>query len=151
MKQRATFFTKSTALLFLMMLSFLGFSQDQELIGKIKGSWSGPMKVGSGELTLVINITVDEKNSFVVTIDSPDQGVNGIATNKVTVTRDSLIVKSKTLMGAYLGAFVENFSTLKGIWKQSGMNFPLELHHSFEKYSLKRPQEPKPTYPYLEK
>jgi pimeloyl-ACP methyl ester carboxylesterase len=134
-----------------MILSFHGFSQNQELIGKIKGSWSGPMKVGSAELTLVINITPDEKDNFVVTIDSPDQGVNGIATSKVTVTTDSLIVKSTVLKASYQGAFDENFSILKGKWNQSGMTFPLDLHHSFEKYSVKRPQEPKPPYPYLEK
>jgi len=151
MKKTITFITKCVALFILIILSFHGFSQNQELIGKIKGSWSGPMKVGSAELTLVLNITVDEKNNFVVTIDSPDQGVNGIATSTVTITRDSLIVKSKILMGTYLGAFDENFSTLKGNWKQSGMTLPLDLHHSFEKYSVKRPQEPKPPYPYLER
>jgi hypothetical protein len=134
-----------------MILFIQGFSQSQELIGKIKGSWSGPVKLGSAELTLVINITTDDANNLTVTIDSPDQGVKGIATSKVTVTTDSLIVKSKVLMGSYQGAFVDNYSTLKGQWKQSGMTFPLDLHHSFEKYSVNRPQEPKPPYPYLEK
>lgn len=151
MKKTITFITKCVALLILIILSFHGFSHNQELIGKIKGSWSGSMKVGPAELTLVINITVDEKDNFVVTIDSPDQGVNGIVTSKVTVTTDSLIVKSTVLKASYQGAFDENFSILKGKWNQSGMTFPLDLHHSFEKYSVKRPQEPKPPYPYLEK
>jgi len=151
MKKMVTFFIRCISLFILMMMSFHGFSQNQELIGKIKGSWSGSMKVGPAELTLVINITVDEKDNFVVTIDSPDQGVNGIVTSKVTVTTDSLIVKSTVLKASYQGAFDENFSILKGKWNQSGMTFPLDLHHSFEKYSVKRPQEPKPPYPYLEK
>jgi pimeloyl-ACP methyl ester carboxylesterase len=151
MRKKATFITSFISSIILLMLSVHGFSQNQELTGKIKGSWSGQIKIGSAELTLVINITPDEKDNFTVTIDSPDQGVNGIATSKVTVTVDSLIVKSKVLMGSYQGAFKDNFSTLNGTWKQSGMTFPLDLHHSFEKYSLKRPQEPKPPYPYLEK
>ena len=142
---------KGIAALILLLISFHGLSQDPELIEKIKGSWSGSMKVGSGELTLVINISTGEKDSLIATIDSPDQGVTGIATSKVAANRDSLIVRSKVLMGSYMGAFDENFSTLKGKWKQSGMTFPLDLHHSFEKYSLKRPQEPKPPFPYLEK
>ncbi len=54
-------------------------------------------------------------------------------------------------MGSYQGSFEDNYSTLKGQWKQSGMTFPLDLHHSFEKYSLNRPQEPKPPFPYLER
>jgi pimeloyl-ACP methyl ester carboxylesterase len=109
------------------------------------------MRVGSAELTLVINFIVDDKDGFIVTIDSPDQGVKGIATSSVTVNVDSLIVKSQVLKGSYQGAFTDNFSILKGTWKQSGMTFPLDLHHSFESYSVKRPQEPKPPYPYLEK
>jgi len=135
----------------MMVLGVQGFSQDKEMYEKIKGSWAGAMKVGAGELTLVINISLNEKDSLIVTIDSPDQGVKGIATNKVKVTVDSLIVKSKVLMGSYSGAFSDHNDLLRGKWKQSGITFPLDLHHSFEKYSLKRPQEPKPPYPYLEK
>src|ERR1035437_654047 len=142
--------TKFLSVLFFLGLSLSGFSQNQELMGKIKGSWSGPMKVGAAELTLVINITMDEKDNFVVTIDSPDQGVTGLATSKVNVTQDSLLVKSKVLKASYEGAFAESFTILKGQWKQSGMTFPLDLHHSFEKYSVKRPQEHKPPYPYSE-
>lgn len=151
MKKKITIVTKCISLFVIIIMSLHGFSQNQELIGKVKGSWSGLIKAGSAELTLVINITPDEKDNFTVTIDSPDQGVNGIATSKVSVTTDSLIVKSKVLMASYEGAFDENFSILKGKWKQSGMTLPLDLHHSFEKYSVKRPQEPKPPYPYLEK
>ena len=142
--------TRFLSLFFVLATAFTGFSQNQELMGKIKGSWSGPMKVGAAELTLVINITMDDKDNFVVTIDSPDQGVTGLATSKVNVTQDSLLVKSNVLKASYEGAFAENFTILKGQWKQSGMTFPLDLHHSFEKYSVKRPQEPKPPYPYLE-
>lgn len=148
MRRTFTFFT--AAMLFL-TIAISSFSQDKELIQKIKGSWSGPMKVGSAELVLVINITPDDKGNLQVTIDSPSQNVTGIATTKVTATNDSLIVTSKTLNGTYLGAFDENFSTLKGQWKQSGMTFSLDLKHSFEKYAVNRPQEPKPPYPYLEK
>jgi pimeloyl-ACP methyl ester carboxylesterase len=142
--------TKILSVLFFLSISLSGFSQNQELIGKIKGSWSGPLKVGASELTLVINITPDQKDNFVVTIDSPDQGVTGLETSKVTITMDSLIVRSKVLKARYEGVFTDNFSILKGKWKQSGMAFPLDLHHSFEKYSVKRPQEPKPPYPYSE-
>lgn len=146
MKKIVTF----TTLFFLTVIAFHGMSQNQELIGKIKGSWAGKIRVGTAEITLVINITVDDKDNFVVTIDSPDQGVTGIATSKVLVTTDSLLVRSKVLTATYQGAFADNFSTLKGTWKQSGMTFPLNLQHSFEKYSVKRPQEPKPPFPYLE-
>jgi len=151
MKKSLLFTARIVSLFVLIMASLHGLAQDQELIGKIKGSWSGKIKVGAAELTLVVNIIPDEKNNFTVTIDSPDQGVKGIATSKVTVTLDSLIVKSAILKGTFEGAFADNYSTLKGKWKQSGMTFPLDLQHSFEKYSVNRPQEPIPPYPYLER
>jgi pimeloyl-ACP methyl ester carboxylesterase len=151
MRKTSTFFAACGTFLFFMMMSNPSFSQDKDLISKIKGAWSGPLKVGAIELTLVINITPDDKDNFTVTIDSPDQGVNGLTTTKVNVTMDSLVVISGSLKASYLGAFVENYSSLKGVWKQSGMTFPLVLNHSYEQYSVKRPQEPKPPYPYLEK
>ena len=114
MKRTFTFYAACGTFLFLMMMSILSFSQDKNLIAKIKGSWSGKMNVGATELTLVINITPDEKGNFTVTIDSPDQGVRGIATSKVSATTDSLIVKSGVLKASYLGAFEDNFSRLKG-------------------------------------
>ena len=53
------FMTRFLSLFFVLATALSGFSQNQELMGKIKGSWSGPMKVGAAELTLVINITMD--------------------------------------------------------------------------------------------
>jgi pimeloyl-ACP methyl ester carboxylesterase len=147
MKKTFPFFA---AFLFSLM-AFPGHSQNRELISLIRGSWSGKMNVGAAEMTLVINIAPDEKDSLTVTIDSPDQGVKGLATTKVTLTQDSLIVRSKALNASYRGAFADNFSALKGKWRQSGINFPLDLSHSYEKYSVKRPQEPKPPFPYLER
>ena len=136
---------------FLVFIPAQGITQTPEIIGKIKGSWSGPLKAGPAELTVVINISANENDSLTATIDSPDQGAMGLATSKVRVTSDSLIVRSKALRATYKGAFGSDFTELTGTWTQSGSEFPLSLHHSFEKYSLKRPQEPKPPYPYTEK
>jgi uncharacterized protein len=146
------FINLQRAILFLLILiSMSGFSQSRQIINKIKGSWSGSLKAGPVELTVVINITTNENDSLIVTIDSPDQSVKGIATSRVRVTSDSLIVKSKALRATYKGVFGSDFTEVKGIWIQAFNDFPLTLHHSFEKYSVNRPQEPKPPYPYNEK
>jgi len=151
MKRTFIHLFQSVSLFFLVMMTINGYSQNHELLAKISGSWSGTLKVGTVGLTMVINISTNEKDSLVVTIDSPDQGALGFATSKVLLSPDSILIKSKVLAGSYRGAFGEDHSVLNGEWKQAGMAFPLILHHSNEKYALKRPQEPKPPYPYLER
>jgi uncharacterized protein len=146
-----TLFKKLVTFSVFLLATLPGMSQSSEITGKIRGSWSGPLKAGPAELTVVINITTNENDSLIVTIDSPDQGVKGLATSWVRVTADSMIVKSKLLRATYKGAFGNDLTELKGIWTQSFNDFPLTLHHSFEKYSVKRPQEPKPPFPYIEK
>lgn len=142
---------KPLVLLFLVIFPYLVFSQDHEMISKVKGSWVGKLKVQGIELTLVINVTANDKDSLGATIDSPDQGAKGLPTSGVTLKDDSLIIRSKALMGAYKGIFNADFTRLTGTWFQNGMSFPLELNHQEAEFTLNRPQEPKPPYPYIAK
>jgi uncharacterized protein len=130
--------------------SLPGKSQTHDQIQKVKGSWSGKLSVQGMELTLVFNLTANDQDSITITMDSPDQGAKGIATSKVILTTDSLIVKIKSLMGSYMGAFREDYSLLTGTWKQGGMSFPLDLKYQEKPVTINRPQEPKPPFPYLQ-
>ena len=135
---------------FILCLVFTAFSQEHELLKKVEGTWSGVLKVQGMELTLVFNIKVNDLDSVIVTIDSPDQGVKDIPTSSVILTKDSLTVKSKALKGSFRGAFNADYTASTGFWKQSGMTFPLEIKHSDKKFARNRPQEPQPPYPYEE-
>jgi uncharacterized protein len=130
--------------------SYSGFAQ-QRNTGKLIGSWAGKLKIKTVELTLVLNITSNERDSLTVTIDSPDQGATAIPTSRVTFTKDSLVVESGKIGFAYKGHFDPDFTTLTGTWNQSGMSLPLELKHSEKKFEFNRPQEPKPPFPYIVK
>ena len=44
----------------------------------LEGPWSGKISVGQTELTLVFNFAVSDDGSISVTLDSPDQGAEGI-------------------------------------------------------------------------
>jgi uncharacterized protein len=141
----------------MLILGFVGCiemrlsAQDHELLGKVTGTWTGALKIQGMELMLVINFSVNGQDSLTATIDSPDQGAKDIPTSSVILTKDSVIVKSKTIRGSYLGEFKENYSLLNGVWKQGGMTFPLEMRHSEKKFARNRPQEPQPPFPYIEK
>ena len=134
-----------------LLFSYYGLSQDIGLYRKVEGSWSGTLKFQGMELVLVFNIKLNEKDSLIATIDSPDQGAKDIPTSSISVTSDSLIIKAKALQGSFRGDLNADFSESKGNWKQAGMKFPLELKHSKSQFVRNRPQEPKPPYPYLEK
>ncbi|MCX6252795.1 MAG: dienelactone hydrolase family protein [Bacteroidetes bacterium] len=145
-------FLKKTIFTLLLTGVFMAaFSQHNAKQDKIKGHWSGPLKVQSMELRLVLNVSIDEKDSITVTLDSPDQGAKDIPTSRVIYRNDSLIVEVKKLMGSYRGSYNNEYDTLNGIWKQGGLSFPLVLGRTEKIAEVKRPQEPQPPYPYLEK
>lgn len=145
------FFSRALILGFLSFLVTSGFSQGHEIVAKVAGTWSGPLKVQGIELTLVFNFSSNASDSVTVTIDSPDQGAKDIPTSSVQLSKDSLIIKSKALKGSFRGALNADYTICQGSWKQSGMTFPLELRHLDKKFARNRPQEPQPPFPYQEK
>lgn len=140
----------SILLLTIFITPFIANSQNHDQIEQIKGSWVGKLDIQGVALTIVLNISTNDKDSLLVTLDSPDQGAKGIATSKVILSNDSLIVKVKAIGGVYKGAFTSDMSALSGVWKQSGVSFPLEMKHQEVEFVRNRPQEPKPPFPYIE-
>ncbi|MDR2384625.1 MAG: alpha/beta hydrolase [Tannerella sp.] len=113
---------------------------------EISGTWNGKLDLGTMSLRLVfhINKTAD---GYRTTMDSPDQGVKDFAVD-VTKFENNLLHLSMPALGAsYEGTF-EN-DTIKGILKQMGQSFPLNLIKGEEK--INRPQEPKSPFPYINK
>jgi uncharacterized protein len=142
--------TITRSLLFLaLFLPFMSFAQ-HDLVTKVSGVWVGSLKIQGLELRIVFNISADEKDSLTITLDSPDQKVKGIATTGSTLTKDSIFISVQSISGGYRGGFAEDYTKLKGTWKQAGRSFDLDLTHQQDAFVLKRPQEPKPPFPYKE-
>ncbi len=109
----------------------------------LQGSWSGKLKAGVASLTVVLHL--EQADGYVkVTLDSPDQGVKGIPTYKEYLTDDSLAVKMEQLNATYRARLKDG--KLDGTFSQMGMSFPLVLERGMPE--VKRPQMPKPPYPY---
>ena len=107
------------------------------------GSWSGKLNVGAVSLTLVLNL--EQKDGFVaVTLDSPDQGAKGIDAYKEYLSDDSISIHIDALYLIYRARLKDG--KLDGTFMQRGQSFPLVLEKG--KYEVRRPQEPKPPYPY---
>ena len=103
------------------------------------GLWSG--KLEGGPMTLTIVLKLEQADGYVkVTMDCPDQAVQGLSAKKECLTDDSLAVKIESLGITYCARLKDG--KLDGTFSQRGSTAPLVLEE------LKRPQHPQPPYPY---
>jgi alpha-beta hydrolase superfamily lysophospholipase len=107
----------------------------------------GKLSSGGIELRVIFNLSIVENDSLVATLDSPDQGAKNIKLGQVTLTGESVIIYAPAIMGEYDGT-IKNDSIIQGTWKQGGNTMPLDLVKLKTEFSLIRPQEPKPPFPY---
>ncbi|MGL4632429.1 MAG: alpha/beta hydrolase family protein [Leadbetterella sp.] len=133
---------KKITLLFLLSTLYSS-SFSQEIVGK----WYGILKVQTLQLRLVFNITKSGE-VYNTTMDSPDQGANGIPIDSTQFRNANLKIILSSAKIEYNGK-LQNDSLILGTFKQNGFSFPLTLSRkSVEKLQLKRPQEPKEPFPY---
>jgi uncharacterized protein len=134
-------------LAFLLFSSFSVASQNIYDKKSITGSWLGKLSTGGIELRVIFNLSVFENDSLMATLDSPDQGAKNIKLGLATLIGESLRISAPAIMGEYNGT-VKNDSLIQGTWKQGGNTMTLDLAKLKTAFSLIRPQEPKPPFPY---
>lgn len=117
----------------------------------IDGSWMGTLDLGTVKLRVVFNIHTTP-TGLMATLDSPDQGANGIPTSSVTRDGSSLKIEIKKIQGLFEGKIAADLSSIDGTFTQLGATHPLVLKplKDKEKAELepKRPQNPVKPYPY---
>ncbi len=133
-----------TALLFV----FQSLSGQNTIDNKsVTGSWMGKINTGAISLRVVFNLSITGNDSLIATLDSPDQGAKDIKLGRVTLAGDSLKISAALLRAEYKGA-IRNDTLIEGTWTQAGATFPLILTKLKNVFTLDRPQEPRPPYPY---
>jgi len=113
----------------------------------LPGSWLGKISTNGIDLRLVFNLKLNDKDSLIATADSPDQGAKNIPLGRVILNDKKLTIQAPTLMGEYNGTITGD-STIDGIWTQRGANFTVNLKKLKTLFTVNRPQEPKPPFPY---
>lgn len=114
----------------------------------VEGVWEGPLKVGPTELRLVFHVSKGKDDKLTATMDSIDQGAHGIPVPDVALTGRTLDLKLPPLKAKFTGTLVDADDKITGTWEQAGQKFPLELKRVEKPSTVKRPQHPKPPYPY---
>lgn len=111
----------------------------------ITGSWKGVLKVQSIEIPVVFNVS-KANDLYTSTMDSPSQGAMGLPTDKTIFENNVLKIEMSKLGIFYEGTF--EVDSIKGVFTQGGLPFPLELVKG--KYKQKKKlQEPAKPYPYI--
>lgn len=111
----------------------------------IVGTWHGKLYVPTGSLTIVFHISQTDQGTYVTTLDSPDQGTNGIKTETTSFNDSILTIRMPMLHASYKGK-LNGDKTINGTFTQ-GMPIPLNLKKG-ETDRPKRPQEPQPPFTY---
>lgn len=135
---------------FLLIILLFNLSDAGAQVNKknFAGSWLGNLEVGALNLRLVFNLTLHDNDSLSATLDSPDQGAKNIPLGKVILTADSLRIEAPLLGARYDGRIVSD-TEINGLWQQSGQKFTANLKKLPARFTLNRPQEPKPPFPYI--
>lgn len=110
----------------------------------IFGTWSGELNVGRYSLSVVFNISEDENGNKSCTLDSPDQGVKGVKTTVVLISKDSIKLDIPHIGADYKGCM--KGGRIIGKFTQSGYVLDLVLERGG--ISRKRPQNPQPPFEY---
>ncbi|MFT4022433.1 MAG: alpha/beta fold hydrolase [Flavihumibacter sp.] len=126
-------------LLLLFCCSFLYSLRAQN----IQGDWYGLLKLPGNSLHLVLHITQTD-TGYSSTLDSPDQDVKGIAASQTSFGNQQLFINLPSISARYKGQWETNRIT--GHFTQGGFDRPLVFLR--EPIDDRKPQEPRPPFPY---
>ncbi|NSW95128.1 MAG: alpha/beta hydrolase [Bacteroidales bacterium] len=133
--------------LFLFSQSLFSVYGQDTSIRIFEGSWLGRISVNSLSLRIVFNLSVTGRDSLIAAMDSPDQGAKNIRLGPVTAEGNKIKISAGALLAEYNG-FLKNDTLIEGTWTQAGREFPLDLKKLSGSFTINRPQEPKPPFPY---
>ncbi len=96
----------------LFLIPSLAHAQD------IAGDWQGALDTGMAQLHLVLHITKGPDGALKATMDSVDQGANGIPVSSITLKDSKLNLGVDAVHGTYEGTVAADGSAIKGTWSQ---------------------------------
>lgn len=108
----------------------------------LAGDWRGTLKPPGGELRLVLHITKGDEGRMKATLDSVDQGANGIPVTTITLKGSKLSFAVDSVQGSYEGTVDASGEAIAGTWTQGGQ-LPLD----FQRAKGPAKAEPKPAKP----
>jgi len=123
-----------------LLLAGASLAQAQNI--DIAGDWQGTLNTGAGDLRLVLHITKGTDGALKATLDSVDQGANGIPVSSISLKSSELSLGIDAVHGTYQGTVAANGKSISGTWSQGA---PLAL--DFKRAAAPIKTEHKPAKP----
>jgi fermentation-respiration switch protein FrsA (DUF1100 family) len=101
------------------------FANAQVNAQDIAGDWEGTLHAGA-DLRLVLRVTKGDDGVLKATLDSVDQGANGIPVSSISLKDSKLTLGVEAVHGTYEGKVAADGKTISGTWSQ-GQPLPLEF------------------------
>lgn len=92
----------------------------------IAGDWQGTIDAGISQLHVVLHVSKNADGSYKATLDSVDQGANGIPISSISVKDAQVAFSSEAVHGTYQGKLNADASLIEGTWSQ-GQALPLNF------------------------
>ena len=86
----------------------------------IAGEWNGELNAQGTKLRLVLHVKKNSDGTFAATIDSLDQGANGIPVSAVSQKGNDVNLELKSIAASYQGKLNTAGTEITGEWKQGG-------------------------------
>ena len=116
----------------------------------LEGIWLGVLNPGPITLRLLFKISKSEDGTLTGTLDSLDQGAEGLKISKIRVDGNSVLLKLKDPVADFKGTISEDGSQITGDWRMGSGALPLVIKRQEKAPDIARPQDPKKPYPYDE-
>jgi uncharacterized protein len=126
--------------IFNLLLAGASLAQAQNI--DIAGDWQGSLNTGAGELRLVLHIAKSADGALKATLDSVDQGANGIPVSSIALKSSKLSLGIDAVHGTYEGTVSADGKSISGTWSQGA---PLAL--DFKRAAAPIKTEHKPAKP----
>jgi uncharacterized protein len=117
-------------------------------VSKAEGTWQGAIEVTNMRMRLQMHVSHDDKGKLLASVDSLDQGIQGIPASKVTEANGELSFEIPTFQAEYHGTLNASRNEISGEWTQNDSVEKLDFRRSDQPLEVRRPQNPAKPYPY---
>jgi len=116
---------------------------------ELEGIWEGKLTVpGGGELRIALKVEKGKDGALKAALASPDQGANNIPISSIGLKDNVLTFEIKSIGAKFTGKKNKDGTAFEGEFNQSGAKLPLTLKKTDKITESRRPQMPKPPFPY---
>jgi hypothetical protein len=85
---------------------------------RIVGDWQGTLSAGGAQLRLVLHVVAAKDGDLTATLDSVDQGANGIPVTAISLKNSRLSLTIDAVHGSYEGTVNKDATEIDGTWSQ---------------------------------